>query len=447
MAESLPESEFIGIDSSAHQIEKGNATLEQLDVNNLELRHLDIADIDESFGKFDYIICHGVYSWVPKKIQDAILDLCRSRLNENGVAYVSYNTYPGWHLRGAIRDMMCYHARNFESPQEQINQARELLKFLAASAKTRFEAYPKMLQQEAESLSKRSDSYIYHEFLAAVNEPIYFHEFVDRVHSAGMKYVADADVRTMLSRAFDEEAAGLLRNVPLLRREQYMDFLRSRMFRASLLCQSEAGPRVAGSASCLLPLHVTLTSLMPAKKEGDGRATWKHPHGTITTKSPMTEVLQLLTERWPGWVSVQEIVDGPVKDATYDQDRFLQDLMNSMLEGVIQIGEQPVPIATTISDRPRCGQYARLQAELSETVTNRRHVDVRCERLTRLVIAHADGESTADDLAKVIEDAAASGKFSVTDRDASVNDPSAIDWVPVVRQELARLAAGSLLVE
>ncbi len=256
MAESLPESEFIGIDSSAHQIETGNATLEQLDVNNLELRHLDIADIDESFGKFDYIICHGVYSWVPKKIQDAILDLCRSRLNENGVAYISYNTNPGWHLRGAIRDMMCYHARNFETPQEQINQARQLLKFLAASAKTRFEAYPKMLQQEAESLSKRSDSYIYHEFLAAVNEPIYFHEFVDRVHSAGMKYVADADVRTMLSRAFDEEAAGLLRDVPLLRREQYMDFLRSRMFRASLLCQSEAGPRAAGSASCLLPLHV-----------------------------------------------------------------------------------------------------------------------------------------------------------------------------------------------
>ncbi len=188
-------------------------------------------------------------------------------------------------------------------------------------------------------------------------------------------------------------------------------------------------------------------SLMPAKKEGDGRTTWKHPNGTITTTSPMTEVLQLLTARWPGWVSVQEIVDGPVKDATYDQDRFLQDLMNAMLEGVIQIGEQPVPIATTISDRPKCGQYARLQAELSETVTNRRHVDVRCERLTRLVIAHADGESTADDLAKVVEDAAASGKFSVTDDDSSVSDPSAIDWVPVVRQELARLAAGCLLVE
>ena len=32
------------------------------------------------------------------------------------MAYVSYNTYPGWHIRGMIRDMMCYHTRQFSDP-------------------------------------------------------------------------------------------------------------------------------------------------------------------------------------------------------------------------------------------------------------------------------------------------------------------------------------------
>src|SRR5262245_16820704 len=114
MAQTVPDGRFVGIDLSPRQVADGQALIDALGLTNLELRALSILDVGEDFGTFDYIICHGVFSWVPREVQDKILAICRRHLAPNGVAYVSYNTYPGWHLRGMVRDMLTYHARQFE---------------------------------------------------------------------------------------------------------------------------------------------------------------------------------------------------------------------------------------------------------------------------------------------------------------------------------------------
>ncbi len=82
---------------------------------------------DAEWGEFDYIICHGVFSWVEPHVQDKILRIANENLSPNGVAYISYNTYPGWHMREMVRHMMRYHAGRFDEPKEQIEQARALL--------------------------------------------------------------------------------------------------------------------------------------------------------------------------------------------------------------------------------------------------------------------------------------------------------------------------------
>ena len=52
-------------------------------------------------------------------------------LSPNGLAYISYNTLPGWHMQGALREMMLYHTAGFSSHKERIDQAKALLQFLA----------------------------------------------------------------------------------------------------------------------------------------------------------------------------------------------------------------------------------------------------------------------------------------------------------------------------
>ena len=68
---------FLGVDLSGREIAAGQKTIEALGLKNIELRHLNIADVGDEFGTFDYIVCHGVYSWVPAPIQDKILDILR----------------------------------------------------------------------------------------------------------------------------------------------------------------------------------------------------------------------------------------------------------------------------------------------------------------------------------------------------------------------------------
>jgi SAM-dependent methyltransferase len=133
MALGLPNARFLGIDSSIRQIQHGRQTIDALGLTNIELRHASIADVTAADGRFDYIVCHGVYSWVPEPIREAILQICRDNLVSEGVAYVSYNTLPGWRVRGMIRDMMIYHSDQFEGAAERLQQARALLDFLAQS--------------------------------------------------------------------------------------------------------------------------------------------------------------------------------------------------------------------------------------------------------------------------------------------------------------------------
>ncbi len=108
MAAQLPHATLLGIDLSARQIEEGRAALAAAGLNNIELRQMSILDVTEQFGTFDYIIAHGVYSWVPRDVREKVLSIFRHNLAANGVAYVSYNLYPGWYSQQWLRDAMCY---------------------------------------------------------------------------------------------------------------------------------------------------------------------------------------------------------------------------------------------------------------------------------------------------------------------------------------------------
>jgi SAM-dependent methyltransferase len=176
----FPASQFVGIDLSEVQLHEGRDAIELLKLSNVELKHQDIMGLTEEAGTFDYVICHGVYSWVHAEIQERILEICSRNLAPRGVAYISYNTYPGWHMRGMIRDVMLFHARAFADPATKVRQARNLLDFLAKAVGTESSPYGALLRSEVESIRRSSDSYLFHEHLEDENSPVYFFEFAER---------------------------------------------------------------------------------------------------------------------------------------------------------------------------------------------------------------------------------------------------------------------------
>jgi SAM-dependent methyltransferase len=149
MAFNLPGSSFVRVELSTRQAAQGRQAIRELALGNVEIRQADILDIDGSWGQFDYVIAHGVFSWVPRPVQDKILQVCSANLADNGVAYVSYNTYPGWHMYGMLRDMMLYHAGRFEQPARKVAEARGLLDFLDRWAPEGNDPYGLLLKKGA----------------------------------------------------------------------------------------------------------------------------------------------------------------------------------------------------------------------------------------------------------------------------------------------------------
>src|SRR5262245_34601333 len=99
LAARFPQAHFVGIDLSLQHIHAGSQRIRALGLSNIDLRQGDLAEAELAGNTFDYVICHGVFSWVPRAVQTKILHICRTALAPWGIAVVSYNVLPGWHLR------------------------------------------------------------------------------------------------------------------------------------------------------------------------------------------------------------------------------------------------------------------------------------------------------------------------------------------------------------
>ncbi len=241
VAQAMPQAQCFGIDLADSGIKKGQAIATRLGVTNVELKQFDIMDVGQEFGKFDYIIAHGIYSWIPEPVRDKLLAICKANLSQNGVAYISYNTYPGCHLRQMIRGMMKFHVSEMEMPQQKIEQGRALVKFLAESSTDEPDFYRSILGKEYRRVSQQTESSVFHDDLADTNHPVYFYQFVEHAAKHGLQYLSEAQFFEMQSGIFSPEAVEVVNQISDSRvaKEQYLDFLKCRSFRQTLLVHKE----------------------------------------------------------------------------------------------------------------------------------------------------------------------------------------------------------------
>ena len=116
MALGAPQAEFLGVDLAEQPIAVARATARRCDRANVGFHACDLAEIDASYGRFDYIIAHGVYAWVPAGAREALMRIVGERLSDDGLAVVSYNALPGARFRQAIRDMLLCVTRRRRKP-------------------------------------------------------------------------------------------------------------------------------------------------------------------------------------------------------------------------------------------------------------------------------------------------------------------------------------------
>jgi methyltransferase-like protein/trans-aconitate methyltransferase len=396
MAVAMPDASFTGVDYSPLQIEQATQLARQLKLENVSFRCLDMAEISDSWGKFDYIIAHGLYSWVEKPLQDKLLSICRGNLQPNGVAYVSYNVLPGWQMRGIVRDIMRLHTS--QSP-DGLTGARQLVDLLAKHSKPD-SAYGVLLRAEAKHIREQPDAYLLHDYLEETNDAVYFQEFAASAQEHQLQYLGDAEFRSMLPADVPTPIAEVLNRTTrdLLVMEQYLDFFRNRIFRRSLLVHGEVEVnRILGSRSVE---RLTVTSLARTLSLKGKVQTYGTPEGgTISTdnallKAAMRELIPRGETGLP-FAQLLTAVKAAVSETTSDSaERLATNLIEGYAQGAFGLHAWSPPMAFGAADPPLASPWARHQAESGESVTNLRHTTVKLDPFQRELLKLLDGTRT-----------------------------------------------------
>jgi 2-polyprenyl-3-methyl-5-hydroxy-6-metoxy-1,4-benzoquinol methylase len=235
----LPGAALTGIDLSPAQIHFAQAQAARESLGNVELRVQSITDLTADAGCFDYIICHGVFSWVPEVVRQAILRICRENLSPQGVAYISYNAYPGRRGFEAVREMMLHHTSRISDAAQRVAEARAILEMAATSAPENSE-FSAVFVEEARSLRSMPNWLVLHDYLAPINQSFYFTQFNELAREAGLQFLGESNPGTMLLSMLGPQVSTFVRSHArdLTDAEQYMDFFRNRRFRETLLCHA-----------------------------------------------------------------------------------------------------------------------------------------------------------------------------------------------------------------
>jgi SAM-dependent methyltransferase len=402
LADLNPAASFFGVDLSDAAIAQGQKRIDALGLRNLRLAQMDVMDFPTDAGEFDYIIAHGLFSWVPQPVREKVLDICRRHLAPQGIAYVSYNTYPGCHLRAMWRDMMQFHTAQFDDRQTRIDQARSLI-HLVAHGTGQDDAAHRLAQEEDARCAAIADSGIFHDDLAEVWQPFYIREFAGLAAAHALQFVGEAVLGDMLPVGIDgpaREALDALEQASPIAYQQYLDFFRIRRFRRTLLCRDGRPLRRRPDPDAMRRFHYSAQLERVAVDDPHappGSCAFRNRLNdvTVTTGDPLhAAALERLLGAWPSTLGFAALGVGDG-----DTSRFCAMLLDCLASSFLNVHLEGCSLPREAGERPEVWRVTRLEAALGNTLPSMHLGIVQIEDASvRRQLAACDGSHTRAEL-------------------------------------------------
>src|SRR5579862_3030002 len=397
MASALPESTFVGFDLASQPISAGRELAESLGLKNITLAQKDLMSVTKDIGEFDYVIAHGLYAWVPPAVQDRLLWLCGEVLAPHGIGYVSYNAFPGCHLRMMYREMMMFHTRGLTDPTDRIAAAKAGLDLVRRNLPSASD-YGSWMLAEMEGLVQQDPGAMFHDTFGEIFRPSSFLDFMGHAGKHGLQYLGEAEFLEMNDEPFPPEAAEKLRSFGpdrILDKEQLMDFLKMRAFRQTLLCRDSVALRRSPKSEDLSRFHISTRAraIPPASDSGPtGFVEYQTPTGaTMRTELPAFQrLMERLEKAWPGSVPFPDLCTGSTDEAA-----IAELLVRLYGMAIIELHPTPPRFAVHAGPTPAVSTLVRHQIERSPLVTNLLHANVRVDgEPAKQLVRRLDGRRT-----------------------------------------------------
>jgi SAM-dependent methyltransferase len=373
----FPDSSFIGVDLSAVEIEDGRANALRLGLDNAHFRHANILDLSpEELGKFDYIIAHGLYSWVPEAVRVHTMAIYRDCLADNGVGYISFNINPGSYFRKAYWEAIKYRTRDIYELPEKMAAAKQFAALLQQNVQED-SPFKSVVDRETSSLMSESAAYLFHDDLASINEAFFFDEFAETAAQYGLQFLSDANPPAMFGHDFAPEALRVIDEMSggdHIKRQQYFDLVKCRRFRCTLLCRENISlTRIPDDD--VVDKFFIVSPLVPSDPDACVWDTSNNEFATqagsmITSDEPLTKAaLVYLNSIWSGSASLEEILtevrsvldEHSVAVSDKDVNSFRSSLRHLFEGGVITLHTSRRKFSTELGEKPMSNLFTQLQ--------------------------------------------------------------------------------------
>ena len=405
MAHGLPGARFLGIDVAARPIEIGRGLAGALGLANIELRRCDILDLPADLGEFDYIVAHGVYSWVPAPVRDALMAAFARHLAPDGIAYLNFNALPGGHLRSLARDLMRFRLAVFDDPEVHGEDAVRFVRQVAV-AQPEGSPYRRILESELERIERNPPGVLFHDDLVPAHRAFRFQAVVEHAARHGLRYLCEARPADVHPGRYPEPVQAALRRFGggRIAREQCLDFLVCQMYRCSLLCREGIAFAPARDLDAMPGLRAA-SQVRPSAASADltdGIAeTFLAPDGAGLRLDDSTAkaALVLLAERWPASVDLEPLLRDARRRAgrrgrptPLERREFAEFLAVNHAAGFVDVHTWEPPMTATPGARPVASALARIEVERGTRVTSLRHRQVEIDDpVVAAVLGRLDG--------------------------------------------------------
>ncbi len=404
MAMLLPGAKLVGCDLSEQQIEHGRAAMAAAGIANVSLCALDLSEVGTSLGTFDYIVAHGVFSWVSEGVQDDLLTLLARSLTPNGVAYLSYNVRPGWHELSVIRDALMFDLRGVDEPRARVERAREYLAWFVGAMRDGSRYSPGFLA-EIEAVRALDDRNLLHEYLGPFNVPTHFNKLVARAAHHGLTYLCDAEPALSADHSLTAEGRLARDRSPteLVFAEQHYDFLTNHRFRRSLFCRRGASLTRTIDARAVDALWVSSRGQRLGSSDdlaGPEPFTFSTPQSELTTARPVMKAALLhLASVAPRALPFPELCEavrarlGAASLSDVEVNALRDDLVQAFLTsiGMVTLRTHPAPCVGEPGERPIATAWSRHLATEADRVPSLDHDMVRVDDIMRKILPLLDG--------------------------------------------------------
>ena len=413
MAYGLPGSEFVGVDLARIPVQSARERIRKLNLKNIRIEQMDLMEITPDFGAFDYIIAHGVYAWVPEAVQEKILEICSANLSANGIAFVSYNTNPAGQVRRILREMVEFHEAHTATAPNKVKAAKNFLELIGAATDPR-SPWKVLFQEELKQTFGRDERVVYHDDLADHFSPVSFGDFVARAGRRGLQFLCEAQLKEILEPDLDAEALAVLNELASgdpIAHQQYLDFVRYRRFRQTLLCHAGVALKRAGVLERVRRLRLA-SPMRVSNQKADGLVEFTNIRGagTLGTKNPLViTTLRRLEEVWPRAEKFETLLDSvlpavPQMHRNEASTKLAETALRLGASTLVDLRTYDLPLPTGVSEKPAASLLARVMARDGGMVTTLLHTHLNLEdeqgrEFLELLDGSRDRQALADALA------------------------------------------------